>query len=137
MVGKDVTQRQTYGEWLKAQRVARGYSQKRVSEGTGIGTTYLSKIESGTVDLPNPELRERVHDFFGTTEDDLVSAGVIAIPGRDRRTGALPIVSGDGGQVSAMISEIAKVVDRLPLEQQRKFLTVIRQMAEMMRDGSV
>ena len=67
----------TYGDWLKEARRARGLTQKRVSEVAGMGVSHVSRIENGGIDLPTKATRDRIHEALGTSDDDLVSAGIL------------------------------------------------------------
>lgn len=124
--------RTRYGQWLKKCRADKGITQVQLAVAAGIGQTYLSKIESGKVDLPNAELRDRIHDVLGTTEDQLVAAGVIVAAGRDWRTGALPV--DERKELDAAADEIAKITRRLSRDKRERFLATVRAMAELM-DG--
>lgn len=65
----------TFGDWLKQQREANGYSQGQLAEEVGVHRTYINQLENGQT-WPKPETRAKYHAVFGTTDDDLVRAGV-------------------------------------------------------------
>ena len=122
-----------YGAWMKKARNEKGITQVELATATGIGQTYLSKIESGKVDLPNAEMRDRIHDVLGTSERDLVEAGVIVTEGRDWRTGALP--ADERKELDALATEIVKLTVTMTREKRERFLWTVKAMAELMRDG--
>jgi transcriptional regulator with XRE-family HTH domain len=67
----------TFGDWLKAQRRLRKLSQRDVESAAGITHSHMSKMENGHIDLPGDETRARIHAALGTSEDDLVAAGIL------------------------------------------------------------
>lgn len=69
--------RTSFGDWLKAQRAVRRVSQYGLADATGIDRTHIAKMESGSIALPGDATRVRLHEFFGTTDDDLVEAGIL------------------------------------------------------------
>lgn len=66
----------TFAGWLKKQRTARRYSQGELANATGIARSYITRIEGGGVTFPEVETRDKMHEVFGTNDDDLVEAGV-------------------------------------------------------------
>ncbi len=69
-----------YGDWLKMKRGRRGavgfISQQRLADQVGIDRTYLNRIERGFIQLPEDDLRGRIHRALGTSDDDVRQAGV-------------------------------------------------------------
>ena len=70
-------QTMTYGEWLRSQRRRRGLSQERLGELAGKHRTHINRIENGGIDLPADDTRAIFHAVLGTSEDDLVAAGIL------------------------------------------------------------
>lgn len=68
---------ETFGEWLATQRKRRKLRQADLSRDAGVNATYISKIERGDIDLPGEETRAKFHAALGTTEEDLVTAGIL------------------------------------------------------------
>lgn len=68
----------TFGHWLKMQRAARRLSQSGLARALGMDRSQVAKMESGAIGLPKEETRARLHAYFGTSDDDLVAAGVLA-----------------------------------------------------------
>lgn len=69
--------KQTFGQWLRGKREETGLSQERLAVAVGVDRAYVNKVERGKVNLPNPETRERFHQVLGTSEEDLVRAGIV------------------------------------------------------------
>lgn len=67
----------TFARWLKARRIERGLTQIELEHDAGLSEKYVSAAERGRVKLPEPETRERIHHALGTTEDQLVEAGLL------------------------------------------------------------
>lgn len=71
----------TYGQWLKDKRGYRGaanfMSQAALAERVGIDRTHIVQIESGRIGMPDYALRQRIHEVFGTSDDDLRAVGII------------------------------------------------------------
>lgn len=66
-----------FGDWLKSIRMSQGLTQSELEAAANLGTAYVSKVERGDIALPGPEARSRIHQAFGTTEDDLVEVGIL------------------------------------------------------------
>ena len=69
--------RAPFGHWLKAQRRVRKLTQAGLEAAAGLGDNYVSKVERGELRLPGEDVRERIHRALGTTDDDLVRAGIL------------------------------------------------------------
>ena len=67
----------TFGAWLELQRRRRKLTQRAFGEAAALKPSYISKIENGHIFLPDEETRFRIHAVLGTTEDDLVTAGIL------------------------------------------------------------
>ena len=67
---------QTFGQWLKAQRRSHAYTQKQVEEAIGVDHSQYSKWENDH-NLATPETRAKFHEFYGTSDDDLVQLGIL------------------------------------------------------------
>lgn len=69
--------RLSYGQWLRIERRARALTQKQVEEAAEISHSHYSKLENEGIKLPEKSTRDRIHKVFGTTDDDLVDAGIL------------------------------------------------------------
>lgn len=67
----------SYGSWLRMQRRLHGLRQADLEEKAGLGYSHVSKIERGVLRMPTEEVRQRIHEVLGTSEEDLVNAGVL------------------------------------------------------------
>ena len=62
-----------FGEYLKAQRDARGWTQPLAAEKIGIEQSYLSKLETGKAS-PSEEMFERIVSAYDIDVDELANA---------------------------------------------------------------
>lgn len=70
-------QPEAFGPWLRAQRVARGWSQAELAERIGVRAPHLSKVEGGERSLP-PACFEPLAEALGQDADVLrLRAGVV------------------------------------------------------------
>lgn len=68
----------TFGEWLKAMRRSHNnMTQQQLADQAGVHRSYIVKIETGKVMLPEEETRQKFHQIFKTSDDDLRHLGVI------------------------------------------------------------
>lgn len=85
----------TFGDWLRGQRRRMGWSQAELARRVEVSPSYVSRVEGGSIGLPEPETRARFHAVFGTTEADLEQLGIVprydewgrVIPGDARASG--------------------------------------------------
>ena len=113
----------TFGDWLKFERAARRLSQAAVERAAEISHSHYSKLENNKIPQPQDETRERLHRVFGTTDDDLVTAGVMRTralrqPGTGREVVIYEYVAAPDGAVGVPIgagvpSVIAELLDRI------------------------
>lgn len=68
----------TYGDWLKEQRAIRRITQTDLEDAAKLGPKYVSKLEAGIIRTPRDNVRERIHEALGTSDEDLVSAGIFS-----------------------------------------------------------
>lgn len=69
--------RSTFGAWLKRERLRRNMTQGELEKRAGLSFAYVSRVEKGT-QLPAEETRQRIHNVFGTSDEDLAEVGVLA-----------------------------------------------------------
>lgn len=65
----------TFGERLRTLRRSRGLTLRDVAATVGVGFTYLSRVETGTMtygDYPSEALIHRLADALDTDEDELL-----------------------------------------------------------------
>lgn len=67
-----------FGDWLKRERARRKLRQVDLEEAADLSYGQVSKYERGTLMLPGEDVRQRIHDALGTSDDDLVAAGVLS-----------------------------------------------------------
>jgi transcriptional regulator with XRE-family HTH domain len=89
-----------YGIWLVGRRKRWRISQERLAKITGIDRGHISKIESGRIDLPTYETRQRIHAALGTTEDELRALGIVRDAHGTITAGAATV---HGGTVTATV----------------------------------
>lgn len=63
-----------FGEMLKSLRKERKVSQRKLAELVGIDFTYISKIESGTMDPPAEDKILKIAEVLGVDPDTMILA---------------------------------------------------------------
>lgn len=69
----------TFGEWLKEARARQrpALRQQDIADAIGVDRSYIVKIETGRIGLPQHETRQRIHAALGTSDDELRERGII------------------------------------------------------------
>jgi len=70
-------ERSAYGKWLRAARRAKRLTQQQLADAVGIDRSYVVKIETGKVQLPEEFSRARFHKVLETSEDELIALGIV------------------------------------------------------------
>jgi transcriptional regulator with XRE-family HTH domain len=84
--------RRTFSQWLKATRDGLGYSQGELGALIGMERTYVNELENNPRKWPKPATRARFHAVFGTSDEDLVAAGVATRKEYPRPSGGARVV---------------------------------------------
>lgn len=61
-----------YGQVVLERRRELGLSQATLADRAGVGRSHLSLIENGKVELPEPDLRERIAKALGSTDAEVM-----------------------------------------------------------------
>lgn len=67
----------TYGTWLKEQRAGLRMSQEVLEQRANLSARHVSKYENGKLNIPTDDVRMRIHEALGTSEEDLVDIGLL------------------------------------------------------------
>lgn len=54
-------------------------SQAKLAGALGLDRSHLSKIESGAIGLPEKDTRNRFHELFDTSEQELIDYGIVPV----------------------------------------------------------
>jgi transcriptional regulator with XRE-family HTH domain len=65
--------RPTFGEVLRAKRLAYGHSLRKFAELVGVSPTYLSLVEQGNCDPPTAERVQKIAKLLGENADKLIA----------------------------------------------------------------
>ena len=65
--------KESFGEFLRARRVARGYSLRKFAEMVGVSPTYLSQVEQGNMDPPTAERVRRMAELLLENPDEWIA----------------------------------------------------------------
>lgn len=68
----------TFAHWMKARRREYGLTQAQLAEQSGLGRTYINAIENGRIKLPQHGTRQKIHEVFDSTDDELVDLELLA-----------------------------------------------------------
>ena len=63
----------TFGELLRAKRLAKGYSLRKFASLIDVSPTYLSQVEQGHIDPPTAERVGRIAELLGENADVLIA----------------------------------------------------------------
>ena len=63
-----------FGKMLKSLRIEKKISQRKLAELVGIDFTYISKIESGTMDPPSESTIIKMAEVLGENPDKMIIA---------------------------------------------------------------
>lgn len=98
-------ERLTFGDWLRGMRFRHGeMTQQALADATGLQRSYIVKVETGRVQLPEAETRARFHAVFGTTEADLEQLGIV--PRYDQWGRVLPGTANASGSVVTALAGV-------------------------------
>lgn len=113
-----------YGKWQIETRKRVGVSQQRLAEMSGIDRGHISKIETGKVELPLRETRDKIHAVLGTSEQELVELGIVEGHGISAVNDSPEIygVHQDGDDLRAQAHAI---IERMDIAHVRFSLTVL------------
>lgn len=71
-------------------------TQTDLEEAASLGPKYVSKLEAGIIKTPRDNVRERIHEALGTSDEDLVIAGIFSKVTHEGDTVYLPRQSQKG-----------------------------------------
>lgn len=60
----------TFGEWLRDKREAKGLSREELAMAVAVGGGYIGKLEQD-VKSPSPKLKVRLEQFFEEKKDEM------------------------------------------------------------------
>ncbi|MFL5330485.1 MAG: helix-turn-helix domain-containing protein [Gemmataceae bacterium] len=62
----------TFGEFLREKRMAKGFSLRKFAEKVGVSPTYLSQVEQGNVDPPTADRVKRMAALLEENPDEMI-----------------------------------------------------------------
>lgn len=65
----------TYGTALRRARLQAGLSQGALGNAVGVDRAHIARIESGSIRIPQPELRQKIAAALGGEPEDLEPIG--------------------------------------------------------------
>ncbi|MCR3760438.1 helix-turn-helix domain-containing protein [Clostridium felsineum] len=72
------TENETFGEYIKRIRELRGYSQRRLSEITGLSNTTISRIEKGSIENSDTDTVVKLANGLDLNKEELlITAGYL------------------------------------------------------------
>lgn len=106
-----------FGEWLRQHRRRLGLSQEGLARRAGVERTYITRLESGIIRMPQEDTRAKLHEVLGTSEEQLWQqvdrSGLIARPGDSllhRLDQALrDLTDGDRQMVERLVEDVIRV----------------------------
>lgn len=109
----------TFGDWLRSKRKARRLTQEELAVDAHLNRTYINAIENGRVQLPTADTREKLHRVLGTSDQDLISAGLLVVDEYGLESLNSPLVNLDdepGVDPNALKAEAHRIVDLIDWE---------------------
>jgi transcriptional regulator with XRE-family HTH domain len=73
-------QAKRFGAWLRAQRIAAGYSTVRLAKEAGTTDATIVRIEHGTIAAPAPDKLSRIAGVLGLSLADVYAMAGYAVP---------------------------------------------------------
>lgn len=70
---------ESFDVWLRKMRKRAGLTQAALGDTAGLNRTYINRLEHGASELPKRATRNKLHGVFGSTDDDMIAAGVFHI----------------------------------------------------------
>jgi transcriptional regulator with XRE-family HTH domain len=114
----------TFGEYVRSLRQAKGLSLRKLASQVGVGFTYLSRVETGTMtygDYPSESLIHRLCDALDGDEDKLLLLAEKIPPAIRRRVMERPEVFGRLARLSDDdLDQIIRNIDSKPKISQRR-----------------
>ena len=62
----------TFGQWLREKRLAKGFSLRKFAELVGVSPTYLSHVEQGNSDPPTADRVKTMAELLGENADEMI-----------------------------------------------------------------
>lgn len=112
--------KQTFGERLRAARVAKGYSLRKFAKEVDVSPTYLSQVEQSKVAPPTADRVERIANLLGESVDEWMALA-------DRLADELPDII----HRSPVIPDILRATNGMTAEQLKR----LRQAADEIRES--
>ncbi len=116
---------ETFGEFVRQKRLAKGLSLRRFAQMVGVSPTYMSQVEQGRFSPPTPERIRRMAEILGEDADRL-----IALAGRVPDD--LPEIIRQN--TAAGMPEMLREANGLTAEEFRRLVEQIRRMKKTRKD---
>jgi transcriptional regulator with XRE-family HTH domain len=68
----------SFAHWIRVHRRETGWTQAQLAEAAGISRSYVTALEGGSITLPQTATRRKLHEAFGTNDDELVDLKLLA-----------------------------------------------------------
>jgi len=65
--------KESFGEFLRARRVAKGYSLRKFAEMVGVSPTYLSQVEQANADPPTVDRVRKMAELLLENSDEWIA----------------------------------------------------------------
>ncbi|NLF11724.1 MAG: helix-turn-helix transcriptional regulator [Anaerolineaceae bacterium] len=65
--------KESFGEFLRARRVAKGYSLRKFAEMVGVSPTYLSQVEQANADPPTVDRVRKMAELLLENPDEWIA----------------------------------------------------------------
>lgn len=117
---------ETFGEVVKRERTARGWSQQRLANAAGLNRSHITTIELGKIGMPQYETVQAIAKAFGMLPRELLDPTGQTIM-EARGTYSTDDVESD---------ELVQLFDRLPDADRDRLVAIARALYQLSRDRS-
>ena len=109
--------KQTFGQKLRAARMAKGLSLRKFAKAVEVSPTYLSQVEQDKVAPPTADRVERIAELLGESVDEWMAAAdrlQNEVPDIIHRSPVIPdIVRATDGMTPDQLARLRKYAERI------------------------
>lgn len=109
---------ETYGEYFKALREAKGLTLREVEKATDVSNAYISQLESGKIRQPSPISLHKLAQFYGVNYEVLMEKVGYPVPKAPEPLQDQPALAAKFGRITS--SEEVELLEYLKFMRNRR-----------------